>query len=943
MLRSMLSFCLVLLVTFGFAQNGTISGTVTDSKSGETVVGANVVIQGTTVGSPTDIDGKFTIQNVKPGTYNLSVTFVTYKAHTIPDVVVEGGKITTIQVQMQEDVSELQEVVITGTREINNDISLLNAIKEAKLVVTGISAEQITRLPDNDAAQVMKRVPGITIVDNRFVMVRGVPERYNQVMINNAIAPSTEVDKRSFSFDMVPSGAIDQLLIFKSGTAEYPGDFAGGVIQVITKQAPAEEYLSFGLNFGYRSNTTFKNFLESKKGSTDLLGFDDGDRSLPNGFPTTKQLQSYNMNNRELPAAAALLSNDFDYTQKNALADAGLNFGLGKHFSIGKRIDASTLVALSYSNNYQAINNAPFKRYSNWDSDPETASAIQQNFSDNSYLHESKISLINNWQFNIGERSTVEFKNLAVQIGENKTMLREGTDAGGQGGFYNNYAYHYLSRFIYSGQLQGKTDLTSSASLNWVLGYNTINRNEPDFRRFRRIKDQGSDFYRMILPANSNPFDAGRFYSDLSDKGYAHGLSFEKKFGDGSEKRMPSVKAGYFIDYKERNFNARYITNVLPGSFGYRENELSVLPLSQIFDINNFYSFNSDNSVNPGFILREGTRPTDSYNGTSLTTAGFVSGSLPLGNFDLSGGIRVEYFDQKLNLYENTKQINNKVTSPLPFLNIAYNLSERSLVRAAYGRTVNRPEFREIAPFLFYQFEYNLNITGDTTLRTATIDNIDLRWELYPNPGEMVSVGAFYKKFKNPIEFIQENASGGLQFSYANAPEAQNYGIEVELRKSLASLGVSKFLRNTSVNLNASLIKSVVNFPDSLTFQQNKRSLQGQSPYVINTGIYYNDTEKGYSVNLAYNIFGNRIFSAGSVLYPTWIERPRHALDIQLAKTFGKLEVRLNIQNVLNSAYRIYQDNDENEKINEKVDDSIQEYKTGTLYGLSLGWKLAKD
>jgi hypothetical protein len=512
-------------------------------------------------------------------------------------------------------------------------------------------------------------------------------------------------------------------------------------------------------------------------------------------------------------------------------------------------------------------------------------------------------------------------------------------------GFYNNYAYHYLSRFIYSGQLQGTIKSANKQStFNWVLGYNRISRDEPDFRRFRTIDDSGTGDFRMILPANSNPFDAGRFYSELGDNGYSHGLNFERKFGDPAEKRVANVKAGYLIDYKNRDFKARYITNTLPGQFSQLENQLSSLPLDEIFSAENFYSINPDNSYNPGFVLKEGTRPTDQYNGSTLVTAGYLSGTLPLNKFDLTAGVRVEYFDQKLTIFNGTKTIQNRNTTPLPFLNVAYNLTDRSLVRAAYGRTVNRPEFREIAPFLFYQFEYNLNIQGDTSLQTATIDNIDLRWELYPNPGEIVSLGLFYKNFQNPIEFIQVNASGSLQLSYANAPRAQNYGLELEVRKSLASLGVNKFLRSTSVNLNASVIRSEVTFADSISFQKNKRSLQGQSPFVINTGIYYKDDDTGFSTNVAYNIFGNRIFTVGSILFPTWIERPRHALDLQIAKEFkNNMEVKFTAQNLLNSAYRFYQDNDEDEIIDEKIDDPIQVYKTGTVFSLGLSWKISKD
>jgi outer membrane receptor protein involved in Fe transport len=947
MLRTLISFGFTFISALLVAQTGTISGLVTDAKTGETVVGANVVIQGTTVGSATDIDGKFSIPNVKPGTYNLSVTFVTYKAHTIPDVVVESGKISSIQVQMQEDVSELQEVVITGTREINNDMALINAIKESKLVVSGISAEQIKRLPDADAAQVMKRVPGITIIDNRFVMVRGVPERYNQVMINNAIAPSTEVDKRSFSFDLIPSGAIDQLLIYKSGAAELPGDFAGGVIQIVTKQTTQDEYLSFGLNFGYRANTSFKAFNESAKSPTDFLGYDNGNRSLPSAFPSSQQLLATGQTSTMRENAGKALTNSFDYTTSSAPVDYGFNFGFAKNLNIG-RFSASNLTQLSYSTNYQYYK-ASLNRYTTFDRDPTTVSAFQNDFQDSNYSHETKINLVHNWQFNLSDRNKIEFKNLFVQIGDNRTILRSGYDNSQQSGLFNNTAFHYLARTIYSGQLQGTiTSANNSNKLTWLLGTNYIHRNEPDYRRMRRIYDSERGEFRMILPSGSNPFDAGRFYSDLTDKGYSHGLNFEKKLGNPEGKRSAIVKAGYLLDYKERSFNARYVSYLYPANFdGNYGNELAYQPVSTIFGAQNMFSHNSDGSINSGFAVQEGTRPTDSYNGKTFVTSGYVSASAPVGRFDLAGGFRLEHFNQKLNLATGEELVNNTITSPLPFLNIAYNISDRSLIRTAYSRTVNRPEFREIAPFLFYQFEYNLNIIGQPSLKTATIDNIDLRYELYPNKGELISLGGFYKNFKDPIEFVQQNASGNLQFSYQNAPKAYSYGAELEVRKSFASLGVSRFLRNFSVNLNSSLIKSQVDMgtdPQVINFQRRYRPLQGQSPYVINTGLYYNDETRGYSVNLAYNVIGNRIFAVGSTLFPTWVERPRNAVDLQVSKSFkNNMELKLNVQNLLNAPYRIFQDNDENDKVDEKIDDAIQVYKTSQLITLSWNWKFMRS
>jgi outer membrane receptor protein involved in Fe transport len=939
MLRKIL-FALLLISGNVLAQNGSITGVVTDAKTGEAVIGANAVIQGTTVGAATDLEGKFTINNLKPGTYDLAVSFITYKTHVLKAVVVESGSITNLSVALQEDATELQEVVVTGTREINNDLALLSAIKESKLVVSGISAQQIVKLPDNDAAQVMKRVPGITIVDNRFVMVRGVPERYNQVLINNAIAPSTEVDKRSFSFDLISSGAIDQLLIYKSGTPEYPGDFAGGVIQIMTKQTANEEYTSVGFNIGYRTNTTFNDFWTSKTSNTDFLGFDNSLRSLPASFPSTQALKESDPLGALREDAGSSLSNNFGVARTSAPMDYGFNVGMARNFAFGK-VQASNVTTLGISKSFQ-YNNTAIARYGEFDRLPETASDPIYDFKDDNYAEEAKVSLIHNWQFKVGPSHKIEFKNLFVQLGENKTTLRTGTDETSLQGLYSNNSYHYVSRSIYSGQLQGVFKFNEGRDLlNVNFGLNSINRNEPDFRRFRRIYDEDRGAFRMILPPSSNLFDASRFYSELKDLGFSNGVNFEHKFNESSSKRSPSIKAGYYADYKTRQFSTRYFSylyknSVFDGSYGY---EQSFLPIDQIFARQNLFSSNADGSLNQGFSIEEGTGNADSYEGESLLLAGYVAGNLPLGKFDISGGVRFEYFNQNVTSYNGDSVIVNKVISPLPSLNIGYNITDRSLVRVAYSRTINRPEFRELAPFLFYQFEYNLNIQGKKDLETATIDNVDLRWEMYPNPGESISVGTFYKNFKNPIEFIQENASGNLQFSYQNAPQAYSYGIETEIRKSLASFGVSKFLRNMSLNLNASYIKSEVDMGEGIVFQERRRPLQGQSPYVINTGAYYNDEDNGFSVNVAYNVFGNRIFAAGSTLFPSWVERPRQALDVQISKTFArKFETKLNIQNLLNAPYRLYQDNDENEKIN-GVDDRIQEYRTGTLFSLSFAWK----
>lgn len=936
MIRSLLFISALLFSFQAISQNGSITGIVTDAATKETVIGANAVIQGTTVGASTDIDGKFTIPNLKPGKYTIAVSFVTYKTHIIPDVEVEAGKIVSIDIQLKEDATELEEVVVTGSRQVNTDFNLIAAIKESKLVVSGISAEQIARVPDRDAAQIMQRVPGISIVDNRFVMIRGVSERYNQVMINKVIGPSTEIDKRSFSFDLIPSGSIDQILIYKSGSPDMPGDFAGGVVQVVTKQASEDNYIKLNLSTGFRARTTFRDFNESERSATDIFGFDNGFRALPAGFPSTNVLVNSSRTSQLRQNAGRLLTNNFDYTTRTAPVDFGVGMEIGQSFKLG-RVKVGTLTNLSYSNSYQ-FKEVGFNRYL------FNAETIEErfNYTDSYYENDVRMSGISNWSASIGN-SKFEFKNLVNLLGENQTILREGVDLFlNTDRLYRNYSYHYQSRFIYTGQLQGTHKLANnSLTIDWVGGYNVVNRNEPDFRRFRTFNliSSGEEVYQMQLPPSANLFETGRFFSDLSDKGFSHGVNVEKKFGDNS-KRSPSIKAGYYIDSKERNFNARYVSYLYPGFFDNQEGERLIrLPLSEIFSPGNIR--NQD-----GFVIEEGTRPSDTYNGTNLLTAGYVMGTLPAGKFDITGGVRAENNVQKLNTttVDGPLNVNNPILSILPSLNAAYNVSDRSLFRVAYSRTINRPEFRELAPFLYYDFELEQGVQGNPNLKTATIDNIDVRWEMYPNPGESISIGAFYKAFRDPIESILILTTEAPQSTYGNADLATAYGVELEFKKSLSSLGVSKFLRNTFVNLNTSFIFSEVDLGSQATAQQQVRQLQGQSPYLINVGTYYNDDEKNFAVSAAYNIFGPRIFAVGDVNFPSIYELPRHSLDLQVSKTFGKFETKLNIQNLLNARYRFYQDTDVDNKIDLEGgrDASILAYKLGQQVSLGVGYRISK-
>jgi outer membrane receptor for ferrienterochelin and colicin len=351
---------LILLSTLSVsAQVGTIKGQIKDEKTGEGIIGGNVVIEGTTIGASTDVDGNYVIPKVKAGKYNIVVTYVSYKTKLVPNVEVYPDQTTVLNTSIQEDAMELESVVITTKRQSDTEISIVNEIKTNQLVVVGISAQQISMSQDRDAAQVVKRIPGVTILNNKFVNVRGLSERYSTVLLNGVIAPSTEVDSRAFAFDLIPSNMIDRMLVYKSGGADLPGDFAGAVINIATKSVIDQDELSVNFTTGFRSGTTFQDFNTERGSSTDWLGFDNGYRGLPNSFPAnnlsdyTKDLSSYR-NRTTIANAGASLNNSWAPIQGTAAPDLRTTINFSKSTTIGKMKLGNT-TSLSFSNTRQRL------------------------------------------------------------------------------------------------------------------------------------------------------------------------------------------------------------------------------------------------------------------------------------------------------------------------------------------------------------------------------------------------------------------------------------------------------------------------------------------------------------------------------------------------------------------------------------------------------------
>jgi TonB-dependent receptor len=938
--RLLLSLSLLTLAVCALAQSGTIKGNVKDAVSGDAIIGANVLVMGTAQGAQADIEGNFEIPKVKAGTYSLVVSFISYKTDTLKNITVYPDQTTVVNTTLIEAGQELNEVVVTGTRVTNTDLSVVTEIRKSDLVAVGISAQQITMSQDRDAAQIMKRLPGVTIMNNRFVNVRGLSERYSTVMLNGIIAPSTEVDSKAFAFDLIPSNMIDQVLVYKSGGPEFPGEFAGADIAIRTKSTVDENSLSLSVSGGFRANTTGKTVaLDANKYSTDWMGGNGGARALPSSFPSNLRA---NISQEEIVRATTLLPNDWSTRSLTASPDYRINLDGARTMRVaGKRLDNITSISYTHTNQRLELS----QNYYDVFSEANQKSTPRYRYNDLRFSQTNRLGAISNFTLELDPNNKIELRNFYNQQGQNQSTFRTGTEDA-QAYDVKNMSLNYFARSIYSGQLSGKHSLSDALTVDWIFGYNNTNANQPDYRRIRSQRDIGTENpFEVVIPPNASSFEAGKFYSKLKENTYsAAGNLVIKLNPSADDDQQALIKAGYYLEQKDRSFNARWMSYKWASADAV-DNSLRLLPFDQIFVPQNLVT---------KFILDEGTNtgPSlyDRYDGHNTLLAGYIGLVKPFAEkFKFSGGLRVENNTQKIDVYDMNSNgkykkrtaVDNPVTVPMPFVNLSYNFTEKMLVRVAYSKTVNRPVFRELAPFSFYDFDRNADIVGNVNLKTAKIDNVDLRWELYPSKADNISFGVFYKHFKNPIEQYLRPGSN-LIYSFGNADKATTYGVEAEVRKSFTYLS-SPFLNKLSVVFNGALIKSQVVFPDRPEYDnlEKKRALQGQSPYVVNASVYYSDFEKGLQVSIQYNVFGKRLYAVGDKdANASQYEMPRNQIDFTVSKQLSEhFEIKLGVQDILNQKYRLIQDSNRDKKIT-SVDESIQSYRWGQYGTLGVIWKL---
>ncbi len=916
-----ISLLLILTAVAGFSQQtGKISGKVTDSKSGETLIGLTVKITGATLGASTDVEGRYTLGNLNPGKYSLSFSYIGYQSKNITEIEVTAGKITTLDVIMEEANSlALEEVVITATVRQESISALYAQQKNSISISSGITSELIRRTPDRSTSEVLKRVSGASIQENKFVIIRGLADRYNSSILNNAVLPSSEPDRKAFSFDIIPANLIDRIVVNKTASADLPGDFAGGVIQVITRDVPEENFLNASVSFGYNNQATFKDFTSNARNKYDFLGFDDGSRNLPSGFPGS--FQAYNpLSTAEKARFSKEVKNSYPEVTQMAIPTQNHQLTWGNRKELKSGASFGNVISLSYRN---AQNMAIAER-----KDYEFSGDPFYEYSENISKYSSNLGALANFAY-IKGGNKLAFKNIYNRTFEDNYTNRTGftTDNIQDVRLFNS---DLTTKSLINSQLEGDHQLgKKQVKLTWNLNYARVERDQPDQRSMDYRRSLGSKEPFRIIDRNTR-----RLFSDLNEDTYGAQAAVSipvKMFSQQS-----TFKIGALKQYKQRDFNARIFNYLFVGPSVF-EKSFSGLPKEQIFAPVNI----NEN----GFVLTEFTNNTDSYDANSDLNAGFLLMDNKLGEkFRVSYGARFEQFAQTLNAIDFSgqaiaaKQDNFDI---LPSANLTYSLNSKSNIRLSGSQTVSRPEFRELALFNYYDFISQTSVTGNPNLKRAKIFNGDIRYELYPSASETFTVSAFYKNFDDPIEQrVNSNSTPVVRgINYLNADQATSLGIELDFRKKLDFLGDKAWLENLIAFANASYIDSKV------TGVGIDRPLQGQSPYLINAGLQYFSPKSQITFTSVYNRVGQRIFLVGYQGYPDIYENARDVLDFQISKRVLKsqAEIKLNVGDILNQNTVFYQNNvgTTNQAYQgEGIDRLINSYRLGSNVSLSFSYNL---
>ncbi len=971
------AFLVVALMTGSAAgKAGKISGHVMDVETGESLIGVSVYVEGTTQGAISDIDGNYIIRDLEAGQYSLRAQMVGYSNFTVTEVAVTDDEATTVDFSLSPKVLQLDDVVVRAKAIHNTEAVLLKHRQAARSVSDAISAEQIARSGSGDAAEAVKSVVGASVVDGKFVYVRGLGDRYSSTQLNGTPLPSPDPDKQAVPMDLIPANLLDNIVVQKTFTPDKPGSFSGGSVNLGTKEVPDQLTVKFTTSASANSQVINKNnVLTYGGGSKDWLGYDDGKRDLPAGLQDPNSyIPTFSEASKDLEKAVLLnklsksLNDQLIPTRRSGPVDQNYAVSYGNRLSLFDK-PLGVIGSLSYSRKTSFYDDG-FKGewVLNGHDSVMTQLDAEHELNDTQSKDEVFWGGMLNLAYDVHEFHRLGFSYMRTQNGESVARLLEGRndemlgveDDPRRDARWFTRVLSYTERQMQSVQLRGEHAI-KGARVEWNASISDTDQDDPDLRFF-------SDHYRTR--ANSSGVDSS-FHISLSQ--YPAPTHYFRELDETNREGRLDITlpfkqwAGHAAKFKLGGSYLRKDRSFREQSFEMTGFDGRAYNLDYRGDGGAFFSSGNvgiDFEIDPetgdtlswsiadgGVVVRD-TDPASQYDGEQNICAVYGMVDLPLSRrFIFVGGARLESTKMDIDqLYQDEEDpttsglenspddtANIDVTDVLPSVNLICKLSDRMNLRLSYGRTLARPTLRELSGFAAEEFVAGRTFIGNDTLKMTDIDNYDLRWEFFERPGEILAISAFYKKLYNPIELAILNVNENVQPQ--NVEHGRLYGVEFELRKQLDQL--HPLLSNFQFGGNLTLVHSETDIPErelidlrGSGFYETTRPLQGQSPYIVNLDLTYANTATGTRATVLYNVFGERFAINAEAATPDIYERPRNMLDITVSqKIFGRVDLKGAAKNLFNDPVKFSQEYKGKEYIYES-------HTTGTSFSIGVTYAI---
>ncbi|MDC2975324.1 carboxypeptidase-like regulatory domain-containing protein [Bacteroidota bacterium] len=905
MKKPLLNFIFILFTSLIYSQSGKVTGLIMDGEYDEPMAFANVIVKGSTIGTTTDFDGKYSL-DLEPGEYTLTFSFVGYQTIEVSEVLIKSDEVEQVDVTLSTNT--LDEIIITTTVRKNTESAVLDIQKKSAVMLDGLSSQGIKKAGASNIASAVKSVPGVSVQGGKYVYVRGLGDRYTKSILNGVDIPGLDPDRNTIQMDIFPTNILENIIVIKSAAAEYPADFTGGVVDIVTRDFPTKKETSFSIGSAYNSEMHFKNdFLIGPSEGTDFLGFDNNSRSRPinryqyipgtfENYPLLTQLTS--SFNPILQAERKTSKNNFNF-----------GFTTGNQFLVGDNDKLGYQFSLSYRNETSFYKNRVDNRLTK---DPNNSS--------NYNLLTSRLSTGDEGENNIilsglaglvykRENSKYKLNLLHIQNGESVGgyFNQEASQAGAGGGIeqYTKDVIQYTQRSVTNLLLNGQHNIENGWNIDWKISPTLATVLDKDHRTTAFQITQEGD--AIIAPSSSGY--PQRVWRDLFEFNLANQVNFLKKY---TLKDKPAkLKFGGGMTYKFRDFELDYyiFTSTNP-----------VVPNGQANNLlltENIWT--PETQAGTHLVFGNLYQSANSYEGEQRIYSGYFSNEFELiENLKSVVGIRTELFQSYYTgqnqsgsqVFYNEKIIDN--FDIYPSANLILSLNENSNLRSSFSKTTARPSFKEASRAQIYDAISDRLFIGNLDLKPSYIDNLDMRYEIFGDKGDIIAFSGFYKTFKDPIE-LTFFASAPNQLTARNLGSAKVYGAEFEIRKPLNI--ISDDVRKWRFSLNASLIKSSLEmFEDEYNNRLNAardgesisrtRDLQGQSPFLINSNIEFLNEETGFQYGLFYNVQGRTLEVVGTGIVPDVYTVPFHSLNFNLKKFLdddGKSSISIKAKNILNS------------------------------------------